>query len=185
MILQGPRITLAPLAEADRPAFAAMNADAEVMRHFAAPLTRAESDAFQDRIAQHFADHGYGFWGIRDRATGRLAGLCGLAQIPWAAAFTPAVEIGWRLLPAFQRRGLAEEAARLALAAGFGPLGLPEILAFTVPGNHRSLALMQRLGMTAAGGFDHPRLPPAHPLRPHLLFRLTRHDWLRQRLAPP
>ncbi len=185
MILHGHRITLAPLAEADRPAFAAMNADPDVMRHFAAPLNRAESDAFQDWIARHFAEHGFGFWGVRDRRTGMLAGLCGLAHIPWAAPFTPAVEIGWRLLPAFQRQGLAEEAARLALSAGFGLLGLPEVLAFTVPDNHRSLALMARLGMAPAGGFDHPRLPQGHLLRPHLLFRLTRTVWLGQRLPPP
>jgi len=34
----------------DRDEFAAMNADPEVMEHFPATLTRAESDAFVDRI---------------------------------------------------------------------------------------------------------------------------------------
>ncbi|WP_431282471.1 GNAT family N-acetyltransferase [Humitalea sp. 24SJ18S-53] len=178
MILEGPRVTLAPLAEGDRPAFAAINADPAVMRHFASAMTRAESDAFQDRIAAHFAEHGFGFWGVFDRRSGALAGLCGLAHIPWDAHFTPAVEIGWRLAPAFQGQGLAEEAARLALATGFGQLRLPEIVAFTVPANTRSVALMRRLGMVADGGFDHPRLPPDHPLRPHLLYRLSRADWV-------
>ncbi len=183
MILHGPRITLAPLAAADRPAFAAMNADPAVMRHFASPLTRAESDDFQARIAAHFAEHGFGFWGVFERHTGVLAGMCGLAHIPWAARFTPAVEIGWRLAVPFQRQGLAEEAARLALAAGFGPLRLAEIVAFTAPANTRSLALMQRLGMAADGGFDHPRLPEQHPLRPHLLYRLRRQDWVGRMLG--
>ena len=68
--------------------------------------------------------------------------------------------------------------ARLALAAGFGPIGLAAIVAFTVPANAPSWRLMEKLGMASAGGFDHPRLPKGHPLRPHLLYRLTRDAWL-------
>jgi len=183
MMLEGPRITLRPLAEADREAFAAINGDAEVMRHFPARLTRAESDAFQDRIAAHFSEHDFGFWAIEHRATGTLAGLCGLMTIPWQARFTPAVEIGWRLAPGFQRQGIAEEAARLALAAGFGPLRLPEILAFTLAANERSWGLMERLGMAADGTFDHPRLPEGHPMRRHRLYRITRPAWIARALG--
>jgi RimJ/RimL family protein N-acetyltransferase len=38
---------------------------------------------------------------------------------------------------------------------------------------------MQRLGMRrdAAGDFEHPILPEGHPLRPHLLYRISREDW--------
>jgi RimJ/RimL family protein N-acetyltransferase len=88
----------------------------------------------------------------------------------------PAVEIGWRIAPAFHRRGYAEEAARLALDFGFGVLRLPEVVAFTVPANLPSRRLMAKLGMTLAGEFDQPRLPEGHPLRPHLLHRLGRAD---------
>lgn len=183
MILHGPRITLAPLAEADRPAFAAMNADPAVMRHFVSPLTRAESDAFHGRITAHFAEHGFGFWGVFDRHTGVLGGMCGLFHVPWSARFTPAVEIGWRLAVPFQRQGLAEEAARLALAAGFGPLRLTEIVAYAVPANARSVALIHRLDMSPDGDFDHPRLPEDHPLRKHVLYRLSRQDWVARTLG--
>jgi len=41
---------------------------------------------------------------------------------------------------------------------------------------------MQRLGMRPDGDFPHPRLPEGHPLRTHLLYRLAREDWVRQRL---
>jgi len=33
-----------------------------------------------------------------------------------------------------------------------------------------------------ADDFDHPKLDPAHPLRPHVLYRLTRGDWARRSL---
>jgi RimJ/RimL family protein N-acetyltransferase len=163
----------------DAPAFAALNADAAVMRHFPAPLNRAESDAALERVMLHWAQHDFGWWAVELHG-GRLIGACGLAQVGFAAYFAPAVEIGWRFLPAFWGQGLAEEAARLALAEGFGRLGLAEIVAFTVPANRPSWRLMQRLGMRPDGEFEHPRLPEGHGLRRHLLYRLGRANWLAQ-----
>jgi RimJ/RimL family protein N-acetyltransferase len=153
-----------------------LNADPLVMRHFPAPLGRAESDAALGRMMRHQAEHGFGFQAV-ELADGELIGACGLAWVGFTARFTPAVEIGWRLLPEFWGRGLAEEAARLALAEGFGRLALSEVVAFTVPANRPSWRLMERLGMRPDGGFEHPRLPEGHALRPHLLYRLARADW--------
>lgn len=172
MILDGPRLRLRPWHEADAGAFAAMNADPEVMRHFAAPLSRAESDAFLHALMAHQAAHGFCFWCVERRAVPGAIGMCGLMRVPWQARFTPAVEIGWRIAVAHWRQGHAEEAARLALAAGFGPLGLAEIVAFTVPANEPSWRLMEKLGMRGDGDFEHPRLPEGHPLRRHRLYRV-------------
>jgi RimJ/RimL family protein N-acetyltransferase len=57
---------------------------------------------------------------------------------------------------------------------GFGRLGLAEIVAYTVVDNQRSRQVMERLGMVrdAAEDFDFPTLPPGHPLRRHVLYRL-------------
>jgi RimJ/RimL family protein N-acetyltransferase len=62
---------------------------------------------------------------------------------------------------------------------GFGALAQGEIVSFTVPSNERSWSLMARLGMTRdpAEDFDHPRLPEGHPLRRHLLYRLSHARW--------
>jgi RimJ/RimL family protein N-acetyltransferase len=179
MVLDGPRLRLRPWRDGDADAFAALNADPAVMRHFAAPLSRAESDAMLARIRAHDAEHGFCFWAAERRADGRLLGFCGLSRVPFEARFAPAVEIGWRLFPTFWGQGLAREAAELALAAAFGPLGLPEVVAFTVPANEPSWGLMRRLGMRPDGAFEHPRLPGGHPLRPHLLYRLRRDEWAR------
>lgn len=176
MILQGPRLLLRPLGEADAAEFAAMNGDAEVMRHFPKPLSFAESETFRLRIARHFEEHGFGFWGVFRRDAPGLVGLVGLLNIPWSARFTPAVEIGWRIAPAHQRQGFAEEAARMALAHGFGQLGLAEIVAFTLPANQPSWRLMEKLGMAPDGRFAHPSLPDGHPMQEHLLYRLRRED---------
>lgn len=179
MVLDGPRIRLRPWREAEAGAFASLNADPEVMRHFAAPLSRAESDAMFERVRAHQARHGFSFWAAEHRDQERPIGFCGVQRAPFEARFTPAVEIGWRLLPAFWGRGFAREAAELAFGAAFGPLGLEEVVAFTVPANEPSWGLMRRLGMRPDGGFEHPRLPEGHPLRPHLLYRLPRDEWRR------
>ena len=183
MILTGPRLRLRPWRAEDADSFAAMNADPQVMRHFVGPLTRAESDAFLAALIEHERAHGFCFWAVERHAVPGAIGLCGLMRVPWEARFTPAVEIGWRIAAAHWRQGYAEEAARLALAAGFGPLGLAEIVAFTVPANEPSWRLMQKLGLRADGDFAHPRLAEGHPLRRHLLYRIARGDWVAQRLG--
>lgn len=172
MRLTGPRVTLRPIEQADKPAIFAMNGDPDVMRHFPAVPTRAESDAWVERMTAHHAAHGFGFCAVELPGAGCI-GVVGLMNIPWSAHFTPAVEIGWRIHPAHQRRGYALEAARAALAHGFQALRLPRIVAFTVPGNGASQAVMRALGMRAAGEFGHPRLPVGHPLHRHLLFEIS------------
>ena len=171
------RLILRPWRDEDLAPLFGINGDPESMRYFAATMTRAESDAWAARMRAHFAEYGWGFWVVAEKAGGDFVGVVGLMSIPWQAAFTPAVEIGWRIAPAFRRLGYAEEAARAALAYGFGVLRLASIVAFTVPGNAASWKLMEKLGMASEGEFDHPRLPEGHHYRRHLLYRLDRAAW--------
>lgn len=62
----------------------------------------------------------------------------------------------------------------MALAHGFGPLALREVVSFTPAKNFRSRAVMERLGMhhDPAEDFAHPALPEGHPLRGHVLYRI-------------
>lgn len=154
--------------------FAALNADPEVMEHFPAPLTRAESDALVARIEQSFDERGYGLWAVEVTATGELIGFTGLDLKTFAAHFTPAVEVGWRLARSAWGHGYATEAATAALAVGFDTYELDEIVSMTSVTNLRSQAVMQRLGMRRdpADDFLHPNVPADHRLQPHVLYRL-------------
>lgn len=174
MILQGPRLVLRPPVPEDAAELAAINGDPEVMRHFAKTMDRAESDAWLGRIIARHAEYGFGFWSVIRRDAPGLVGLIGLTRVSFEERFTPAVEIGWRVATGHQRQGHAEEAARLSLEAGFGLLGLGEIVAYTPPSNVPSWRLMEKLGMSPDGEFDHPQLPEGHPKRRHLLYRIAR-----------
>ena len=183
--IETERLVLRAFRAADRAPFAAMNADPEVMRHFPAPLDAATSDAMLERMAGHWAEHGFGLWAVERREDRRFLGFTGLTRPSFEAHFTPAVEVGWRLAREAWGHGYATEAARAAVAFGFETLGLEEIVSFTVPANERSWRVMERLGMThvATDDFDHPRLAAGSPLRRHILYRLLQEDWARARNA--
>lgn len=165
------RLRLRRWVAADAVPFAALNADPEVMEFLPAALSRGQSDAFIARIEECFSTRGYGLWAV-EAPTGFI-GYTGLWPVPGEVPFAPAVEVGWRLARSAWGQGYATEAARAALAYGFSELGLAEVVSFTAVGNVRSRAVMERLGMSYDGTFEHPALPAGHRLREHVLYRLT------------
>jgi ribosomal-protein-alanine N-acetyltransferase len=172
--LSGDRIRLRRWRDEDREAFAAMNSDARVMEFFARPLTRIDSDAMVDRIEEHFAEYGFGLWAIEVPGVAPFIGFAGLTWARFSAPFTPCVEVGWRLAFEHWGRGYATEAARLVLGYGFGKLALAQVVSYTSAANHRSRAVMERLGMRRdpVEDFDYPSFSEGHPLRRHVLYRL-------------
>jgi RimJ/RimL family protein N-acetyltransferase len=173
------RLILRHWRESDREPFACLNADPHVMEFMPNILLEQESDALADRIETHFERHRFGLCAVELRGSGAFVGFIGLNVPSFKAAFTPCVEVGWRLAAEYWNQGLATEGAREIVGYGFDELGLEELVSFTVPANFRSRRVMEKLGMThePRDDFDHPRLPAEHPLRRHLLYRLARTKW--------
>jgi RimJ/RimL family protein N-acetyltransferase len=165
------RLLLREWRDDDGTAFAAMSANPAVMRYLPPPDPDAAA-----RMRAHRRQHGFGRFVVELPGEASFIGVVGLSHIRPELPFAPAVEIAWRLAPAYWGRGYATEAAREAVADGFGRLGLAEIVAFTVPANQASRRVMARLGMTRdpAEDFDLARFPPGHELRRHVLYRLKR-----------
>ncbi len=178
--LSSGRLRLRRWRDEDRDAFAAMNSDARVMEFFPRRLSRAESDAMVDYIEAHFGERGFGLWAVEVLDVAPFIGFAGLAVPRFSAHFTPCVEVGWRLAFAHWGRGYATEAAQLALGYGFATLALSDVVSFTSATNHRSRAVMERLGMRRdpAADFDHPAVPEGHPLRSHVLYRIGSGSYL-------
>jgi RimJ/RimL family protein N-acetyltransferase len=176
--LETERLRLRQWIESDRDPFARLNADPRVMEFFPSILDRATSDAMIDRLQTKIIEKGWGFWAVESKQDKQFIGFVGL-EIPKAdLPFSPCVEIGWRLAFEYWGKGYATEAAKAALKVGFDRLELPEIVSFTTIDNHRSSAVMERLGMNRdAETFEHSALPPGHSLREHCLYRLSRERW--------
>ncbi|MBA4210486.1 MAG: GNAT family N-acetyltransferase [Parvibaculum sp.] len=176
------RLILRPWRAEDFEPFAAMSADPKVMEHFPSTLTRADSDNVASILKTDIEIMGYGFWALEVPGEAAFIGFVGIRPVTFEAHFVPAVEIGWRLAPAHWGKGYATEAARAALAHGFGALGLTEIVSFTTTMNLRSQTVMQRIGMThdETDDFDHPALAEGHRLKRHVLYRLRAEDWGKQ-----
>jgi len=172
--LTTPRLRLRRWRRADLVPFAEMNADPAVMRYFPRLLDRIESDAIVEWTEASFDERGYGVWVVERRSDDAFLGFTGLSLPTFEAAFTPCVEVGWRLRSNAWGHGYATEAGREALRFGFDELRLAEILSWTSATNHPSIRVMERLGMhrDPTGDFDHPGVPVGSPLRPHVLSRL-------------
>jgi RimJ/RimL family protein N-acetyltransferase len=184
--LSTPRLRLRRWKVEDQEPFARINADPEVMEHFPGPLDPGASDLLLNRIEQHFDEYGYGLWALETKDAMELIGFCGLAVPNFETEFTPAVEIGWRLGRNHWGNGYATEAAGAVLDYGFGEVGIDPILSWALPANHRSIRVMERIGLQPAPelDFDHPRFVDDDRLRRHVVYRITREEWAALRKTP-
>jgi len=175
--LQTERLLLRGWRDDDKPIYAALNADPDVMEHFPSTLTAEQSDEMVDRMATGWEQRRFGLWAVEVLDSGRFIGFVGLSSPTWEMPFTPCIEVGWRLAKEAWGYGYAPEAAKAALAWGADHLDPPrgEFVSFTTVANTKSRRVMEKLGMRhdPADDFDHPLLPDWTEQR-HVLYRIGR-----------
>ncbi|MGR3973503.1 MAG: GNAT family N-acetyltransferase [Candidatus Rhabdochlamydia sp.] len=177
-IIQTERLILRHWKEDDLLPFALLNADPRVRKHFPGVLTADESHQLAFRIQTNITKRGWGYWAVSLLTTQEFIGFIGLEEVDFTALFThskPTIEIGWRLAFHHWSKGYATEGAKAALMYGFQQLHLPEIVAFTTRCNERSQNVMEKIGMTHDEelDFDHPKLSSDHPLKRHVLYKIS------------
>jgi ribosomal-protein-alanine N-acetyltransferase len=175
--LRTPRLLLRQWCETDREPFAAMSSDPEVMAMLPKLPDRASCDLWIAETQAHWDKYGFGIWAVEIPGEVPLIGGVGLHQKhPLFPAALPPVVIAWRLARPYWGQGYAVEAARAVIDDSLGRLGFAEIVAYATIVNHRSLVLMERLGMSRdpREDFDHPECPEGHPLRRQVVYRLRR-----------
>lgn len=147
--LETDRLLLRPFRDADHAAYAAMCADAEVMRYIGTGVALSAPDAWRSMagILGHWALRGYGMFAVEVKSTGELAGRVGFLDPPgW-----PGFELGWLLAREHWGKGYACEAARTCLDHAFRALGRDRVISLIRPGNARSIRVAERLGERLAG----------------------------------
>jgi RimJ/RimL family protein N-acetyltransferase len=171
--IETPRLLLRPWRKGDADAWAEMWADPRVVEFMGAPRERVASREQAARLAAKLEANGYGWWVVEVKASGAFAGAIILQDVPFAAHFTPALEVGWHFAFAHWKHGYATEGGSAALRFAFERLGRDEVVAITSHLNVRSQAVMERIGMTRDpdGDFDNPFVPTESPLLRHVLYR--------------
>lgn len=139
--LETGRLVLRAPTRADFPAIAGFYAG-EASRFVGGPLDARPAWYWFSAGIGDWALLGFGSWAIEEKATGSLVGLVWLNHPPGF----PEREIGWLLLPAFEGRGFATEAATAARGYAYATLGWPTAVSYVSADNHRSAALARRLG---------------------------------------
>lgn len=146
------RLRIRALRREDADALHRIYGDPEAMRFVGRtgrPRTRAQTGAIVETLVADAQRDGYGLWSATLAGNGEMIGLCGLT--PVADTGGDDVELVYLLERPHWGRGYATEMARACLAAGFGALGLPRIIALAYPENAASIAVMRKCGMRAAG----------------------------------
>lgn len=137
-----------------------------------------EIEAKHARSRALYAQEGFSFLMMIEKATGELVGHCGMKRVDNPLAHNPGDhEIGWLVREDRWRRGYAEEAMRAVLDWAFGRVGAPHVVALTSTANIASWALMEKLGMRRRTDLDFsdPAYPPED--NPTILYSLAAADW--------
>ncbi|MBA4162881.1 MAG: GNAT family N-acetyltransferase [Novosphingobium sp.] len=155
--------------------FHAICSDPLVMATLGPCMSRAETAALIGRVEAIEREHGHTFWALERLEDSRLIGWCGVTR-GRDRPIDGKAEIGWRLASDCWGQGYASEAARASLDWLFANLPDDAAWAIAHTGNHRSRAVMERLGMTYRPefDFDHPRLAADDPLLRHVAYSLER-----------
>ena len=118
------------------------------MRRHDVEGTRLQIEKFE----RQWAEDGLSHWAAVELESGRLIGRIGLLRHhDWPLEPLP-VEVGWVLDERWWGRGLATEGGGASLELWRERLpDDPRLLSITAPANHRSRAVMERLGLTYRG----------------------------------
>lgn len=141
--LQTERLVLRPPEEGDFEAYAALCADAEVMRFLGGrPWTRRESWRHLAYLSGHWSLRGYGQWMMVPKSGGATIGRVGFID----SEGHPGFEIAWALSRASWGQGYASEGATRALQFAFSQLRRDHVISLIDPANEPSRKLAERLG---------------------------------------
>lgn len=140
------RLSAERLTEAHYDDLRVFHQDTQMMAMIGGLRDAAGTVAYLDRHLLQWHRHGFGFFLLRDVATGAAAGTAGLRWIKLGEDVD--VEVGYGFLPAYWGRGLGTEIADACVALAFDKLAAPSVVALTHHGNSASQHVLEKVGLT-------------------------------------
>jgi ribosomal-protein-alanine N-acetyltransferase len=150
--LNTERLLLRRLTSADAPAIFALRTDPRVMQYIPRPLpaSLADAAAFIEKGNEATDRNEMLSWGIALRSDAEIIGTIGYYRLQ---PEHHRAEIGYMLRPAYQGRGLMQEAVAAVLAYGFETLRLHSVQGVIDPRNEASAQVLKRAGFVQEGFF--------------------------------
>lgn len=146
VVLETPRLALRRFTLEDAAFVHEMVNDPDWIRHIGDRGVRTLDDAaayIRDRTISQYDRLGYGMYVVTLRHGGTPIGSCGLIR----RDSLDDVDIGFAFLSRHRGQGYATEAAAAVLDYGVHTVGLRRIVAIVSPENHRSIRILERIGM--------------------------------------
>lgn len=123
-----------------------MHQDAEQMALLGGVRDADQTAEYMIRSLQHWDEHGFGVWILRDRETNELAGRVLLRRLLLDGV--DEIELGYSFFSPFWGRGLAVEVAHACLEFARTNFGAANVVALTTPANVRSQRVLEKLGLS-------------------------------------
>lgn len=152
MTLETERLILDTWRNDDWTEFRPIATEPEVMRYITGGAAWSDEKirSFVDAQVETYRNRGFCRWKLLEKPTRKLIGFCGAGI--WRDAPDP--EIGWWLTRSHWGRGLAIEAAVLALRDAFERARLERLISVARPDNTASRRIMEKLGLEFEGEFE-------------------------------
>lgn len=143
--IQTANLALRPLQAADAEVLYRIYQVDGVLQYFPSttppPLEKVER--FVAGQEKHWAQYGYGNWGILPQGADEIIGWAGLQFLPE----TNETEVGYLLNRPFWGRGYATQAAQAALDFGFEHFNFAQVIGLTHPENIASQRVLEKCGL--------------------------------------
>ena len=146
-ILETPRLILRPTRTEDLAGYVELMSDADTTRFIGGIAPPSTVWRQMMTVAGSWSLHGFGFFSVIEKDTGRWIGRLG----PWQPEGWPGHEVGWSILPSAGGKGYVTEGSAAALDWAFKTLGWPDVIHCIVPENLPSQKVAERLGSTNLG----------------------------------
>ncbi len=175
--LQGQRVKIRWLKDADLPALFKIFSDSEVMRYWSSPPLQQRNDAKEllGDIRSLFRSRKLFQWGVARLEDDGVIGTCTLARFD---ANHGIAEVGFALARDCWGRGFMTEALTLMIDFAFSGLGLRRLEADVDPRNTASLRLLERFGFKQEGCLRERYLLNGE-LQDAVLLALLRREWVK------
>ena len=147
VIIETERLLLCHFTAFDEQNLGSLLGDPDVMEFSLGVKTPIEIKTWlKERLLGQERDPSIGLFAVLLKENEQFIGYCGFVEYQDLGG-QPETEIGYRLVKSEWGKGYATEAALAARDYGFGVLNRVRLVALIDPGNHRSIAVAEKIGM--------------------------------------